>query len=135
METKQFESLVPNFPNDEDERYFLDHYDLRLPDPDHLQIFPCDFQVLNSQNKKLVRDEVLSYLQQHVLVPKDREDIDSKFDTFKIESVCRRVLKDLVNGFQEQHNQVVKQVNVHHTDVSKLKYDVNCHKTVWREHQ
>ena len=48
-----------------------------------------------------MKDEVASYIDQYIYAKEERQDIYSKLDSFKIETSCRRVMKELVGGFQD----------------------------------
>lgn len=72
-----------------------------MPEPENVQYFPTDFQYLNKSNRKLLRDEVVSYIDGQILAKEERDDLISKYDTFKIEAASRRTLKELISGFQD----------------------------------
>ena len=81
---------------DEDGQVLPDYYDHRMPKEN---IFPADFQYLDNHNRRLIKDEVISYIDANILSKEEREEVMAKYDTFRIEAACRRTLKELLQGF------------------------------------
>jgi len=41
----------------------------------------------------------VNYIDRKILQEKDREDVDEKYNSFRIEATCRKLLKELISGF------------------------------------
>ena len=61
--------------------------------------FPTDFQYLSNANRKLIRDEVIGYVQSQIIDREDRSEIVGLYDTFKIEATSRKTLRELTVSF------------------------------------
>jgi hypothetical protein len=61
--------------------------------------FPADYQYLSSSNRKMIKDEVIGYIQAAIIDKGDRKDIIALYDTFKIDASSRKNLRELTDSF------------------------------------